>query len=46
MIECMFGCGKQYGTMRKFKLRGIIRVTGTFLLNLIAYWLVIQKISD
>jgi hypothetical protein len=40
MIECMFGWGKQHGTMRKSKLRGVERVTGTFLLNLIAYNLV------
>ena len=40
MIECMFGWGKQHGTMRKTKLRGIARVTGTFMLNLIAYNLV------
>jgi len=40
LIECMFGWGKQQGTMRKTKLRGIARVTGTFMLNLIAYNLV------
>jgi transposase len=40
MIECMFGWGKQHGTMRKTKLRGVVRVTGTFMLNLIAYNLV------
>ncbi len=40
MIECIFGWGKQHGTMRKAKLRGIARVTGTFMLNLIAYNLV------
>lgn len=40
MIECIFGWGKQHGTMRKTKLRGIARVTGTFMLNLIAYNLV------
>lgn len=27
MIECMFGWGKQHGTMRKTKLRGTARVT-------------------
>ena len=37
MIECMFGWGKQHGTMRKTKLHGIARVTGNFMLNLIAY---------
>jgi len=37
MIEYMFGSGKQHGTMRKSSLRGIARVTGTFMLNLIAY---------
>lgn len=40
MIECMFGWGRQHGTMRKTKLRGIARVIGTFMLNLIAYNLV------
>ena len=40
MIECIFGWGKQHGTMRKTKLRGIARVTGSFMLNLIAYNLV------
>jgi Transposase DDE domain len=40
MIECIFGWGKQPGTLRKTKHRGIRRVTGDFLLNLIAYNLV------
>jgi len=41
MIEwCIFGWGKQHGTMRKTKHRGIRQVTGDFLLNLIAYNLV------
>ena len=40
MIECIFGWGKQHGTMRKTKHRGIRRVAGDFLLNLIAYNLV------
>ena len=40
MIECIFGWGKQHGTMRKTKHRGIRRVVGDFLLNLIAYNLV------
>jgi transposase len=40
MIECIFGWGKQHGTMRKTKLRGIGRVAADFLLNLIAYNLV------
>ncbi len=40
MIECIFGRAKQHGTMRKTKRRGIARVTGTFMLNLIAYNLV------
>jgi transposase len=40
MIECIFGWGKQHGTMRKTKHRGIGRVTADFLLNLIAYNLV------
>lgn len=40
MIECIFGWGKQHGTMRRTKHRGMARVTGDFLLNLIAYDLV------
>jgi hypothetical protein len=36
MVECIFGWGKQHGTMRKTKHRGIARVAGDFLLNLIA----------
>jgi transposase len=40
MIECIFGWGKQHGTMRKTKHRGIRRVAADFLLNLIAYNLV------
>ena len=39
-IECIFGYGKQHGTLRKTKHRGIARVTADFLLNLIAYNLV------
>ena len=40
MIECIFGWGKQHGTMRKTKHRGIAAVTADFLLNLIAYNLI------
>jgi transposase len=40
MIECIFGWGKQHGTLRKTKHRGCARVAGDFLLNLIAYNLV------
>lgn len=40
MIECIFGWGKQHGTMRKTKHRGIGRVAADFLLNLIAYNLI------
>jgi len=40
MIECIFGWGKQHGTMRKTKHRGISRVAADFLLNLIAYNLI------
>jgi hypothetical protein len=36
MIECIFGWGKQHGTMRKAKHRGVARIAGGFLLNLIA----------
>jgi hypothetical protein len=38
--ECIFGWGKQHGTMRKTKYRGLARVTGDFMLNLIAYNLI------
>ena len=40
MIECIFGWGKQHGTMRKTKHRGISRIAADFLLNLIAYNLI------
>jgi transposase len=40
MIECVFGWGKQHGTMRKAKLRGLANVASVFLLNLIGYNLV------
>jgi hypothetical protein len=40
MSECIFGWGKQHGTMRKTKHRGLARVAGDFLLNLIAYNLI------
>ena len=40
MIECLFGWGKQHGTMRKTKHRGLARVAADFLLNLIAYNLI------
>ena len=40
MIECIFGWGKQHGTMRKTKHRGLAGVAADFLLNLIAYNLV------
>jgi transposase len=40
MIECIFGWGKQHGTMRKTKHRGAGQVACDFLLNLIAYNLI------
>ena len=40
MIECIFGWGKQHGTMRKTKHRSMARVAADFMLNLIAYNLV------
>ena len=40
MIKCIFGWGKQHGTMRKTKHRGITKVTTDFMLNLIAYNLI------
>ena len=39
-IECIFGWGKQHGTMRKTKHRSAARVGAGFLLNLIAYNLI------
>lgn len=36
MIECIFRWGKQHGTMRKTKHRGLACVAGDFLLKLIA----------
>lgn len=40
MSECIFGWGKQHGTMRKTKHRGIAKVAADFMLNLIAYNLI------
>jgi hypothetical protein len=40
MIECIVGWGKQHGTLRNTRPRGIHRVAGDFPLNLIAYNLV------
>lgn len=40
MTECIFGWGKQHGTMRKTKHRGIAAVAADFMLNLIAYNLI------
>jgi len=40
MIECIFGWGKQHGTMRKTKHRGIRGVTADIMLNLIVYDLI------
>ena len=40
MIECIFGWGKQHGTMRKMKHRGLAGVAADFLLNLIGYNLI------
>jgi transposase len=40
MVECIFGWGKQHGTMRKTKHRGIAAVGSDFMLNLIAYNLI------
>jgi transposase len=46
MVECIFGWGKQHGTMRKTKHRGLAAVGADFMLNLIAYNLVrIPKLS-
>jgi transposase len=40
MTECIFGWGKQHGTMRKTKHRGLAKVASGFMLNLIAYNLI------
>ena len=40
MVECIFGWGKQHGTMRKTKHRGIEAVGTDIMLNLIAYNLI------
>jgi transposase len=40
MAECIFGWGKQHGTMRKTRHRGIVCVAADFMLNLIAYNLI------
>jgi hypothetical protein len=40
MIECIFGRGKQHGTMRRTKHRFICRIAADFMLNLIAYNLI------
>jgi transposase len=40
MIECIFGWGKQHGTMRKTKHKGIAAVGANFIVNLIAYNLI------
>jgi hypothetical protein len=37
MAECIFSWGKQHGTMRKVKHRGLAAVNVDFLLNLIGY---------
>jgi len=36
MTGCIFGRGNQHSTIRKTKHRSVTRVTGDFLLNLIA----------
>lgn len=40
LIECIFGWGKQHGTLRKTKHRGLAQVATDFLLNIIAYNLI------
>ena len=40
MIECIFGWGKQHGTMLKTEHRGVLHVAADFMLNLIAYNLI------
>jgi Transposase DDE domain len=40
MIECIFGWGKQHGTMRNTKHRGLAAVASDFFINIIAYNLI------
>lgn len=40
MIECVFGWGKQHGTLRRPKHRSLARIGSDFMLNLIAYNLI------
>jgi hypothetical protein len=40
MVECIFGWGKQHGTMRKVKHCGLASVGADFILNLIGFNLV------
>ncbi len=40
LIECVFGWGKQHGTLRKTKHRGLAQVSSDFLINTIAYNLI------
>lgn len=40
LIECVFGWGKQHGTLQKAKHRGLAQVASDFLLNIIAYNLI------
>ena len=40
MIECIFGWGKQHGSLRRPKQRGIARIGAVFQTNLIAYNLI------
>lgn len=40
MIECVFGWGKQHGTLRRPKHRSLARIGADFMLNLIAYNLI------
>jgi hypothetical protein len=39
-IGCIFGWGKQHGTMRRTKRRGLAQVASDFLLNPIGYNLI------
>ena len=40
MLECIPDWGKEHGTMRRTKHRGICRVASDFMLNLIGYNLI------
>ena len=46
MTECIFGWGKQRGTIRKTKDRGIAAMAADFLLNFTAYTLIRGSVQN